>query len=234
VLTSCGSTSSIRHSLEYDKILTKSKKILILPASVNVYSEGIAKKTQQYNYEIYLSDIIAERIKLSLDKKGLKSTILAKKDIIDKSMYKDISKLRNKYNEAREELYKELLWNTEKAFSVSHYIDSSTMIIGDKTETDILLFVDYIRNIKTNGSRTLSFIADMMIGTKMSDDVDSAVMFIGLVNAKDGKLLWSNFIKITDSLVGSMFNNTGNDKTIDTNHIDKIVYGVLHEIKIGD
>jgi len=235
ILSSCGSVSSVRHSVDYDKTLTKSKKMLILPTSVDVSTaDALGKKTRQYNYEIYLSDIMVDRLQLAMDAKGFRTNILRKKDIIDKGIYKDISKLRTKYNEAREELYKILLWDTEKAFAVSRNIDTSAIIVGEKTESDVLLFADYVRNIKTNGARTISLVTDILFGTKNSDDVDSAVMFIGLVDAKDGKLLWLNFFKITDSIIGSMFENSGSDKKIDNNHLDKIIKGVLSEIKVGD
>jgi hypothetical protein len=233
ILSSCGTISSVRHSVEYDKILNKSNKILILPSSVEVVtSDTLGKKDRQYNYEIYLSDIMSESLKSAIQNKGFRATILHKKDIIDKGIYKDISKLRAKYNEAREELYKTLLWDTEKAFSVSYNIGPEAIIVGEKTESGILLFADYVRNIKTTGSRTIAFIADAFFNTRSSDDVDSAVMFIGLVNAKDGKLLWLNFFKVTDSLIASICTNTGSDKKIDTDHLDRIIKGVLSELKL--
>jgi hypothetical protein len=60
-----------------------------------------------------------------------------------------------------------------------------------------------------------------------------AVMFIGLVDAKNGNLLWLNFFELQDSLFGAMFKR-GDDRKIDTDHLDKIINGVLKEIKISE
>jgi hypothetical protein len=234
VLTSCSSLSYKRHAKDYDKILTKSRNVAILPPSIEVFtSDALGNKEKMYNYEIYLGDIMVERIKDILSSKGLRSVILYRKDIVDKKLYPDVTKIRDKYNQIREELYSTIAWETEKAHSVNVNVDSSAFVIGDKTGSDIILFVDYVRNIKTTGSRALAFFSDLFLNTSSSSDVDKAVIFIGLVDAKNGNLIWLNFFELQDSLLGSIF-KTGEDKKIDTDHLNKVIQGVLKEIKISE
>ena len=61
----------------------------------------------------------------------------------------------------------------------------------------------------------------------------NSFIFIGLVDAKNGNLIWLNFFELQDSLLGSIF-KTGEDKKIDTDHLNKVIQGVLKEIKISE
>ena len=72
ILSSCGGSSAIRHSENYERTINKSGITLILPPSVEVNSiDSSYNKQRMHNYEVYLGDLIKERVAIILEKLNL-------------------------------------------------------------------------------------------------------------------------------------------------------------------
>jgi hypothetical protein len=242
ISSACTKTTSIRHALDYENKIARSDQAIVLPPKVDVNMVDFSgKQTQMYNYEVYIADLISERIVVGLNKKGLRAVVLHKRDIKEKGLYKDLVHARSNYDKARDNLYTPLLWEEEKSFNIEKNIGEHSGPLGEKTQSDLLVFVDYAQNVKTNGARVAGFVTDMFLGSMrrnsfstaedLSNDTDTSVMFVGIVGAQSGDLLWSNFFKISHDLFSSMWQNAGDSRKTDIKHLDKIIDGALHELK---
>ncbi|AXU07200.1 hypothetical protein GRX81_01375 [Rickettsia japonica] len=63
-------------------------------------------------------------------------------------------------------------------------------MLGEKTGADIFVLLNYVQIIKTNGARTRDFLMSAL-GCSVSN-ADNIFMSIGVVEAKSGRILWTN------------------------------------------
>jgi hypothetical protein len=243
---SCTKKTTIRYAANYQDAINKSHQVLILPPNVEVNTVDIGnKKTRMYNYEEHLASLMTEQLTTALQKHGFRTKIFHKKDIKEQELYDSLMLLRKAYNPILEELYSPLDWEIKKATAITKNAGEHTIKIGEKTESDILIFTDYARNVKTNGARTLGFITDFFTGPiyaykpnelrpiliNPSENVDQALMVIALIDAKNGNILWTNFSGIKSDLCSSMLFESSNDKKTDIKHLDKIIAITLSGFK---
>nr|WP_016926563.1 hypothetical protein [Rickettsia conorii] len=63
-------------------------------------------------------------------------------------------------------------------------------MLGEKIGADIFVLLNYVQMIKTNGARTHDFLMSAL-GCSVSN-ADNIFMSIGIVEAKSGRILWTN------------------------------------------
>jgi hypothetical protein len=227
ITAGCTSTTSVRHRSNYDFVVNRSHNFVVLPPAVEVNTIDVSnKKTPVHSYGINLESLIKERLVDRLTKSNLRVRILHRKDIAEQGVYPVFLRLQGKYNTVRDELYSPLLWDVKKAFAVEKNIGDDAVLFGEKTDSDILIFVDYLRNIKTNGARIRDFAMGALL--KIGDDVppDSTVMVISFVDAKTGNILWSNMQKY----IATLFESSSSEKA-DIKQLDTIIQLTLQNFK---
>lgn len=192
--SACSSKTTVRHSSNYQAIIAQGNhEILILPPTVAVNSVDIAgKKTRMYDYELFLESIIHDQLIPALQEQGLRPKVIKRKDLFDQHLLNENNRLLNSFDEANKELYKETLWKTEEAFNISKNLGQFAVDIGSKNQTDLLIALDYARDVKTNGARTKDFMVDLLIGGNNFGQADASIIIVGIIDAKTGNLLWSN------------------------------------------
>jgi hypothetical protein len=230
ILSSCGS-SAIRHSENYERTINKSGITLILPPSVEVNSIDLGyNKQRMHDYEVYLGDLIKERVAIILEKLNLKVSILNAQKINEKNLYPDLLKIRDSYYLAITELFKD----KDKAINIINNIDSATVLFQQTSDkSDILVFVDYFRDVKSNESRTFDFVTNTIFSTlsgyntyRNTSDDDNTVIIIGFVEANTGKVLWINSGTTTKGLGESIFKSS-NSRKDDIKALDEIFSRLL-------
>ncbi|BBJ32143.1 hypothetical protein RAS_12520 [Rickettsia asiatica] len=102
-------------------------------------------------------------------------------------------------------IYTPLLWPEEKAFSITQNIGEPAVILGEKTGADIFVLLNYVQMIKTNGARTRDFLMSAF-GCSVSN-ADNIFMSIGIVEAKSGRILWTNATPQAQPFSSSIFSS---------------------------
>ncbi len=237
IISSCTTTTTVRHCSDYTDVVNTSKGgMLILPPEVEVNTISATNiKTRMYDYEVYLAHLISERAAVAIEKTNLRAQILHGKDIRDKKLYPDLKKIRHNYDENREILYRVIHLKPEDAYSISNKIDSSATVFKEKTQSDILVFIDYLYNVKSSGAVAVSILTKAL-SQAFSDsrhhhydpeeNGDKVVMIIGFVQASTGKVLWTNmcvdYIPSGVNLFSSM-----DAKQTDIYNLDRIFAKIL-------
>lgn len=222
----CVNHTSVRHSPEYKSVMNQNPEILILPPEAEVVTlEASGKSKRMYDYEYNIEFIIANQLIPELAKKGFKAKLLDRKTIYDYKLNEAIANLNHIYKNNRNNLYKHHLWEESKAFSINSSIGSSAISIGSKTNSKILLITNYARAIKTSGSRTKDVMMDIFLGTRHSDNADNAVMVVGIIEIKNGRILWTNRITAMRGVFSS-----SSDKKEEDKQMKQIVSNILEPL----
>lgn len=226
-LCSCASMTSVRRSPHYDKAMNSYRTVLVLPASAEVSMVGVGnKKERMYDYETHLEGIIANEIIPALRNKGFNVSTLRNREIHAKKLTNAVLALRSSYNEAREELYKQIAWKEEEAFAVSKNLGRPALEIGKKTNSDMLVLVDYVGTSKTTGARVLNFTVSMFVGGRNLEPGERAVMAVGVIDARSGNLLWTNM----SASEHSMF-HSGSGSEEDTQNVNALISSAIAQLK---
>lgn len=209
----CVNYTSVRHVSEYKSVINQNPEILILPPEAEVVTiEASGKNKRMYDYEYNIEFIIANQLIPELAKKGFKARLLDRKTIYDYKLNEAIAQLHHIYENNRNELYNHPLWEEDKAFSINNSIGPSAINIGSKTDSKILLVTNYARAIKTGGSRTKDVMMDLFLGTRHSDNADNAIMVVGIIEIKTGRILWANRITAMRGVFSSSSDKKEEDK----------------------
>ncbi|MCT4635097.1 MAG: hypothetical protein N4A31_02465 [Rickettsiales bacterium] len=212
----CVNYTSVRYTPEYKSVINQNPEILILPPEAEVVTvEASGKSQKMYDYEYNIEFIIANQLISELAKKGFKSKLLDRKTIYDYKLNEAIAQLDQIYEKNRNELYTPTLWAEEKAFSISNNIGPSAINIGSKTNSKILLVTNYARAIKTSGSRTKDVMMDLFLGTRHSDNADNAIIVIGIIEIKTGRILWTNRLTAMRGVFSSSSNKEEEEKQME-------------------
>jgi hypothetical protein len=221
---SCTKTTTIRHAEDYKNSVIRGKHVLILPPEVEVNTLDVSgKKTRMDEYENHLRELIRERLVVALEKNHLRARVLRAKDINDLELYRPLNHLRASYDELSKELYKTPAMYVKTAFVVDKNIKEKAAIFGEKTSSDILVFVDYDQVVRTNGARALKFLAAAVVGVSDGSLDDVACMMVAFIDANTGRFVWSN---LTYGFGGA--SGSGGQKA-DLKHMDKMIADVLKE-----
>ena len=215
--SACASNTTIRHSSDYQSAIARSNhQVLIMPPVAEVNMVDISsKKSRMYDYEYHLEDIIIREVIPALQEQGLRAKLVRRRDLHDQDLRADAARLRSRYDEVREELYKEVSWDKEKAFDVNENTGPFATAIGEKNQGDLIVMIDYARDVKTSGARTFEVLKHGLLVA----EADRSVIIIAIIDAKNGKLLWSNLGMDVISVLGSGMDNS---KTEDQAASDRI------------
>ncbi|UZW38512.1 hypothetical protein [Rickettsia conorii] len=84
-------------------------------------------------------------------------------------------------------------------------IGEPVIMLGEKTGADIFVLLNYVQIIKTNGARTRDFLMSAL-GCSVSN-ADNIFMSIGVVEAKSGRILWTNAMPQAQPFSSSIFSS---------------------------
>ncbi|MFV9930410.1 MAG: hypothetical protein AB8U82_06245 [Rickettsia endosymbiont of Haemaphysalis japonica] len=140
-----------------------------------------------------------------MQKNGLRVSYCTTKILEHKSLMILVSRFCSSYNNTYTALYTPLLWPEEKAFSMTQNIGEPVIMLGEKTGADIFVLLNYVQMIKTNGARTRDFLMSAL-GCSVSN-ADNIFMSIGIVEAKSGRILWTNATPQAQPFSSSIFSS---------------------------
>lgn len=216
--------TTIRHSPDYTAILREQGVLTVLSPEVSVNTVNIGnQKERMYDYEYHLEDVIAKELTAALKSKGYEVTSLRKADIHKQQLSRTLMEMRNEYNIARNSLYTPLTMEETNAFSIRKHLGERTIIFGEKTNSNLLVLVDYSGSIKTNGARAKDFAMDMLLGTQSSSSVDGSTLIVGIVDGLTGNLLWSNITADNKGIYASAFDNLKTQEVADNERIRQLI-----------
>lgn len=185
------STTTVRHSKDYQSYLDESRNYVVLPPEATVSEIDISGTGKRlYNFEYNIEIIIAEQIIPILNDKGFRAKLLTRKDIHDQKINIAINRLDEEYQEISKKLYKEESISEDKAFNIDMNVGNIISIPASQNNADIAIIASYIRSIKSSGSQALGFAA-ALVGHG-SEPADIAKLQIAFINAKTGEILWVN------------------------------------------
>lgn len=233
MLANCSTYTTVRHMKDYQKSLKEGSQILIVPPDIEVHMVGaFSHKERMYQYEYHLEELIYEQLRNSFEENGFRVKILNKKNIADLKLNENFYSFRTKYNSAKEELYKPLTMLTQQAYDSQKNIGGEAKVIGIATNCKFLIITDYNRSVKTNGARTLDFAASLLLGSHDgANNADTGVMFIGIVEAASGDILWANFSVKTRDIYTSAFDNLSDRDKVDAQHLKELIIAILEPLK---
>jgi hypothetical protein len=232
-LSSCSETTSVRHYQSYQDVIQTTKSALILPVQAEVNTVDVAgKKERMHDYEDHMEGVIANELIPMAQEKGLPVKLLTRKDIHDQNLLQIVDAMRDSYHEIREELYKVPLWDVKDAFVLSKNIGTTAVDLGTKTNSDILILVDYLEISKTSGARTMDMAMNIglaLLGVHQDEDptAQSNVIVLGIIDAKTGDILWINNAKGKQTALGEFFQSSGTDLEIDQRKAKVLLQNVL-------
>jgi hypothetical protein len=221
--SACVNNTTQRHVPEYRSILGQNRNILILPPEVVVYSvESSGSKKRMYDYEYNLESIIIDQMIPTLQNKGFSARLLSRKEIHEQNLHEEVARLNGIYGTNRDELYVKALWEEKDAFAINKNVGQAAATIGSKNNSNLLLLTDYARSIKTSGLKTLNVMTDLFLGTRTSAEGDVAVVVVGIIEAKTGRIIWANHEKDIRSSFSS-----SSDKKVETAQIKYITSNIF-------
>lgn len=226
---SCANHTSVRYRSDYEKTLKKTRVLSLLPVKAEVNMVGIGgDQKRMYDYEYEVENIIFSLVKPILAKKGYKVSLVSKRALKDKNIYSHYDMLSEDLDKELLELYPEPLMNVEKAYNIENKVGRHAFVIGKETRGDVVVFVNYLNNVKTNGARVTALMMDMFLKTHQTSDVDKATILISLIDSKTGNILWSNCFSLSSDLFADMFQ--GKDKEADYKKVDSLISGALKQL----
>ena len=222
ILTTSACTTSVRHAKNYESTISQNRDILILPPEAHVHEVSVTDKKRMYDYEYNMEYIISDQLIQSFYDLGFKAKLLHRKDIHEQNLHEAVARLHHNYSESRNILYREAEWDEKKAFNIDSSVGEVANEIGSKNNCGLLVLTDYDRAIKAGGTRAMNVMTDILLGTKTSQDADVAIMIVGVIEAKTGKILWSN----RGVSMRSVFSSSS-DKKEEAAQMKVIVFNIL-------
>ena len=229
--SSCANMTTIRHSADYDHQSLQNRKILLLPARAEVSMVGIGSSERMYDYEYHIEDLIIQELMPFLIEKNYKVKNLHKKELSNKNLADAYLGLRDSYDRVREELYTQSLLEEEKAFSITHNLGKQAKDLGQLTGSDILLVVDYVATNKTSGARALDLATNILFGSESHEETNKAVMIIGIIDAKNGNIIWTNMGVQIHDLFWAAFDNLSEGDKLDRQNLNYIIKNILADLE---
>lgn len=234
ILTSaCTKTTTIRSNSQYNAVLEKQKEVIILPPTVevNIIDAGNSKK-RAYNYEVNLEQLAANETNIDMKEMGYHVRVMHRKDFHDLGIYDSYIRFQDAYNAARRELYKPLLWEETKAFAITDNLGKPAIILGKKTNSDIIVVIDYEGAVKTTGARAKDFAIGLFVNNNEAlSNADSSLMIIGIIDAKTGNILWINLGIDRKDIFSCAMDNFSSQNDIDVKRLNDLVDDILKPLK---
>jgi hypothetical protein len=218
-LVMSGCTTTVRQSAECADVLRQHKRLAIMPTEVKVSVAGLSKEERAYDYEFHLEKAIAEEIAPPLREKGFIVKTITRRDVHNLGMNNDLMHLRQRYNTISTELYSKSMGKSE-AESIEQNVGQAAIAFGKRTSSDILVMIDYVGTSTSNSVRALGFAA-AMFGVNTGVMGDTSTILVGIIDARNGKVLWINRVGIASSMFGSTFDKSDLTKLI-SDTLDKL------------
>lgn len=213
--SACAKHTTIRHSNNYDSVIARSNRVaVVLPpeAEVNMV-EFSGKKKRAYDYELHLESIIIDELIPALREENIQAIYLNRRALHDQDLVHSAGRTKERYNELRDKLYKNIALEEKIAFDINESIGPVASEISIKNHADLIVIIDFARNIKTSGARTADFVLDMAFNGSRSKEADKSILIIGILDCQTGKFLWSNLsVNIKGTIASAMDNSNDEDK----------------------
>lgn len=244
LLSACAKTTTVRSMVGHESLIQSSQLGIVLPTTSEVKTFGISSVKDCYEYADYISNLLEKRLAIALNERGFRARVLSKSDIKDKEFYRALLNLRQEYDTKLIDLYtksdtiliKKLLeklhdpFSTAKVLKINRNIKNATnisvnisqdaKIIGQHTQGDLLIMVNYYHYDTTKAKK----LSNMLFWEEENFD-DSSTLLIGIVDVDKGRLIWSNAFAINNAFVWSGFKS--NKEEMEIEHIDNMVKRVL-------
>lgn len=231
--TACGTFTTVRHSSDYAKILKENGEITVLPPEVIVNTSDIAGKSERmYDYEYHMESVIQEILIPAIKEKGYKLKPLSKKEIKEKKLYQDSHKLRENYSKEIGKLYAfQIAQKVEIAHNINATVKDSGKSLAEKTGQDLVMLIDYNETVKTNGARLRDFAIDVLVqsfhgSSNQSGNAEDATLKICILDAKTGKILWTNIAVDVQNYIGSGIDSLGTE-TAEQKKVSRLVKNLI-------
>lgn len=195
--TAACANTTLRHRADYETTLQKGE-LLILPTTANVRTLDISGgEERMYEFESFLENNIPTKLKEVLEARGYRAKILTKQQMKDKKIYRDVDRLREEYKEKHKELRAIKNNDIEKARNIDVNLRKHTDPLAKATRGSVIIITDYVGTHKTAGARARDFAIDMGlaalgVSSNMSADAEKSLLSIGLVDGKNGNILWDH------------------------------------------
>ncbi|MBP9791664.1 MAG: hypothetical protein KBC27_00435 [Rickettsiales bacterium] len=223
---SCTNLTSVRHRNDYEKTLKKTRVLSLLPVKAEVKMVGVdGDHNRMYDYEYEVEKIIFRSVKPILAKKGYKVALVSKRALKDKNIFSYYDMLSEDLDKELLDLYSAPMMDTDKAYKIENKIGRHAFVVGKGTKGDVIVFINYLNNVKTNSARVAAFMTDVLLKTNNTSEVDKATIIISLIDAKNGNILWSNCFAVSTDLFEDMFR--GKDQEFEYKRVDSLMSGVL-------
>lgn len=240
-LSACGTYTSARYTPDYQKTLKANPAVSVVTPDVQVMTADFAGKTERMvDFEYHLEPMIQAALVSALKNKGYDVNTLSRRDLKDQNIYQDNDRLRQKYNEAVASLYQgQLMQKEETAGRIKVNTGTAAFALGQASGKPILMLVNYHEVVSTNGARMRDFAMDVVMKAlagpnaqtqNLSDNVEAATLTVGLLNAKNGDVLWVNRASVQESLAGSGLNSLKDNDVVAQEKIDRLVRDTLAKL----
>lgn len=229
----CAKMTTQRHSSDFASIIKEGRDVVVIPPKVEVNMvDVVGKKQRMHDYEDYLENIIREEAVKAIQDKGFRVKKLHRREIWEQQLSEDFVRLQQAFNTSKDKLYSRSLWEEEKAFSISETLGMPATVFGEKTNSNLLFFIDYEGAIKTNGARARDFVISILANSSTAvEDADASFLLVGIVDAKKGNILWSNIIYTSQSLFASAMDNSSSRDKVESDKLRLLFSKVLNPIQ---
>ena len=183
------------------------------------------KGTRLYDYEYHMEELIKDKIMPEMREKGFKVKFLSRKDIHDQKLNDAVTRIRTQYKEVANDLYKTKLMDKKQAFLIERNFQQVGTTLGKATDSDIIILVDFSGYCKTNNAVALQFVFTALTGMYNTSPDSGAVMMVGMIDAHNGDLLWSNLSSSQPMPSGKKTIEEKNE--VDNKMLDKILQDVF-------
>lgn len=223
-VTACAKLTTVRARPGYEANLHAAKQVAILPVKAEVHMIGVGSAERMYDYEMNIENVVAHQLVTAFKENNLTAKIITRRDIHDLELVREAEQLRDGYNAEAKVIYASALMKEEDAYNIyKNYTDKNTSLLGNETNSDLLLLVDYSAHVKTNGARAAGFAMDVLLGGSSNASVDASNILLTIIDAKTGNFLWSNMGIVSKDMYSSAFENmTSSAEEADRKKVDKM------------
>ncbi|MEQ9116010.1 MAG: hypothetical protein RLN62_04360 [Rickettsiales bacterium] len=241
---SCAHLTTERRHPDCEVALSKANCIGVLPAKAEVKTVGLGGSGERkYDYEYRVEEIVADEANKILQEKGYRTKLVRKRDLRKKKAFADFDRSKDRLDEATGDFYTSgELMQKEEAYNIHRNTGRYSRSVGKTTQSDVLLYINYVNNVKKNSARAAGFLLDALqamgnrgnhsISRSNNDDADTVVIMLTLVDAKTGNVLWSNFSRDVRDIFADFF--SGKDDAADRKRVRQVIQFTLEPLPDKD
>ncbi len=230
-MSACAPSTSIRHSADFATKLSKNPTLSILPTKAAVVELDAANSTtRMYDYEGFIEPIVQEVLIEALTSKEYNTKKVYPSDLKKNALYKDVDKINQKSASAASMMHTKYSSKSPEAFNTNENIGDTARNFYKKTGQRILIISKYGEMSKTNGARVKDFLMDGFLKTNQGANTENASLTVTIVDAKDGKALWTYSALKTDDLISAGINSAKSPENAAKSKVQKIVEMTLSKL----